>query len=53
MMAKNNTKNLKDKTKKALHRLRAINDEVKKITHQLVEATRKFRNIITDNDNIF
>lgn len=52
MMAKNNTKEVKDKTKKSLHRLSAINHEVEKINDQLSEAAKKISNIVADKDKI-
>jgi len=52
MMAKENTKELKDKTKKSLHRLSAINDEVEKINDQLCKAAKKLSGIVADKDKI-
>ena len=51
-MAKENTRELKDKTKKSLHRLSAINDEVGKINDQLCEAAKKLSDIVADKDKI-
>ena len=51
-MAKENTRELKDKTKKSLHRLSAINNEVGKINNQLAAAEEILRDIINDKDKI-
>jgi len=53
-MTKSNPKknDLKDKTKKALHRLRTINHDVGKINDQLVAAEEILRDISADKDKI-